>query len=408
MKIENINQQIKMSVFFESDENDREIDIYKLQDVMCIGETLFYPNILFYSQKENKIVNPINEKIMSLSSLDTQIEISEDRIKNMGNDKIIETTPLFFFVYNTDNYFHFIYDTLPYMISFLKLKETIPNIKLLMSYPNSSKKSHYNFVTEFLSILGINENDILLINKETIYNEVYVSTSYTHGVDSNKPPRREIYSFYNTITSQVNDLVKYPKKIYVSRRSWLHGDFNNIGTNYTTRRKMSNEDELIDFLRDNGYVEVFTEKLTTVEKINMFKQATHVIGAIGGGISNVLFSNKNVKLIAIASPTFLDVNKRFVYSLNHVNLSVFNETEHVEKTDLKKYMRVKAGDIVGEITQVLNDEVIISYLNEFVAGWNNELLYKKITVKNELCEKLDNGLNSEWMVNLEKFKKLSL
>ena len=397
-----------MSVFFESDENDREIDIYKLQDVMCIGETLFYPNILFYSQKENKIVNPINEKIMSLSSLDTQIEISEDRIKNMGNDKIIETTPLFFFVYNTDNYFHFIYDTLPYMISFLKLKETIPNIKLLMSYPNSSKKSHYNFVTEFLSILGINENDILLINKETIYNEVYVSTSYTHGVDSNKPPRREIYSFYNTITSQVNDLVKYPKKIYVSRRSWLHGDFNNIGTNYTTRRKMSNEDELIDFLRDNGYVEVFTEKLTTVEKINMFKQATHVIGAIGGGISNVLFSNKNVKLIAIASPTFLDVNKRFVYSLNHVNLSVFNETEHVEKTDLKKYMRVKAGDIVGEITQVLNDEVIISYLNEFVAGWNNELLYKKITVKNELCEKLDNGLNSEWMVNLEKFKKLSL
>ena len=65
-----------------------------------------------------------------------------------------------------------------------------------------------------------------------------------------------------------------------------------------------------------GYEEVFTEKLSMIEKILYFSNCTHVKGAIGGGISNVLFSPETTKLKAIISPTFLDVNKRFKFCLD--------------------------------------------------------------------------------------------
>ena len=42
------------------------------------------------------------------------------------------TYPLFFFIYNTDNYFHFLYDSLPYLISFFELKKYLIFINILL------------------------------------------------------------------------------------------------------------------------------------------------------------------------------------------------------------------------------------------------------------------------------------
>ena len=62
---------------------------------------------------------------------------------------------------------------------------------------------------------------------------------------------------------------------------------------------------MIDNLIKDGYVEVFTECLSTIEKIAYFANSTHIVGCIVGGIANVLFSKPNTKLIAIVSPTLL-------------------------------------------------------------------------------------------------------
>jgi capsular polysaccharide biosynthesis protein len=312
--------------------------------------------------------------------------------------------PLFFFIYNTDNYFHFLYDSLPYLISYLELKKTIPELKLLMQYPNEQKTSFYPFVLEFLEILEITKEDIILVNENFIYKEIFVSTSYTHDIDSNLPPRKEIYDFYQMIVLMVikkyNKNIETPKKIYISRRTWLHNDFSNIGTNYTQRRRLVNEDKLVEKLKSEGYKEVFTENLSTIEKILFFCNATHVFGAIGGGISNVLFSPKETKLEAIVSPTFFDVNPRFKYSLNCVNVFYNYNTEHIEKTDFKTYMRVKTKDekIIGEIEKIYDNKLLISYTDGSNTGWNAQNTYKKIELNMEDVEKLDNGLNSPWYI----------
>jgi len=398
-KIENFYKNI-----FE-EENKRRIDLFKYNNCIFTGINLFYPNILLNeTNNNNNLILPVIEKTMSLNmssiyemnNMEYNFKKPEIHLENYKD-------PVFFFIYNTDNYFHFLYDSLPYIISYLNLKECISNIKLLVQYPNKQKQSFYPFVVEFLNILGINEDDMVLVNDYTIYNEVYISTSYTHDIDSNLPPRKEIYDFYGKIVKIVKS--KYvidntPKKIYVSRRTWLHNNFSNIGTNYTTRRRLMNEDELIEKLQKEGFIEVFTENLTTIEKILYFSNATHVVGAIGGGISNVLFSPKNTKLEAIISPTFLDVNLRFKYSLDCVDVYYNFNTEHYEKTELKTYMRVRTKDnkIIGEIEKIYDDKLLISYTNDFNVGWNFESKYEKIELNQNEVEKIDNGLNSPWLI----------
>jgi hypothetical protein len=385
-------------------DNNREINIYKTTNIKLIGSNIFYPNCLLYSLGNKEVYKPINENIMSL------LNVEDDNFfnTNIQYNNIIEN-PVFFFIYNTDNYYHFVYDTLPYLISFFEVKKEIKNLKLLMNYPNISKKEHYKFVIEFLEILGISADDIIIGNEDTLYKEVYFSTSYTHDSKSNSPPRKEIYQFYQSIVNKVkseNQIDNLPKKIYVSRRTWIHNDLSNIGTNYTTRRKLINEDELVENLEKIGYKEIFTEKLSTIEKILIFSQAESVIGSIGGGLCNVLFSNKDTKLYAIISPTFLDINYRFKFSFLNVNTIYFNETSHVETDKFKKYMRVKVNNIVGEIEDITNDDILISYIDQKVAGWNSEMKLKTIIAKKEKCELLDNGLNSSWQVNIPNLLKI--
>ena len=389
---------------YEKDDNGREINIYKLSNCCLSGHSIFYPNTLL--KTETNLVLPLLERTMSLKSgtIYEKQHMEYNYVKNEIKHKVNE--PLFFFIYNTDNYFHFLYDTLPYLISFFELKKELPNIKLLMQLPNPQKKEMYRFVLEFLQILNITKDDIIIANTETEYSDIYISTSYTHDIDSNLPPRKEIFDLYKNIVDVVKkkyDNKTTPPKLYISRRTWLHNDFSNIGTNYTTRRRLVNEDELVDKLLKEGYKEVFAEKLTTIEKIQYFSNATHVMGAIGGGLANVLFSSNKTKLQAIISPTFLEVNKRFKFCLDNVDVNYDMRTNHVENTDFKTYMRVKTkdGKIVGEIEKIYDNKLLVSYTDGSNTGWNSQNKYNKIELDIKSVEKLDNGLNSHWIYNYD-------
>lgn len=400
-----LDEATSKELFLPKDSSGREVNIFKIKDCLLTGKSLFYPNIAIYATSEDKIFNPIRERVMSLQKDTTTTEVVFNRDKKIQYQ---ENYPVFFFCYNVDNYFHFIYDTLPYLITYRHLKLRHPNLKLLMNFSSAEKNVFYKFVLEFLDLLGITQQDILIADENTLYETIYVSSSYTHDIDSNLPPREEVYSFLQNIAKKAAtemDSSKMPENIYVSRRTWVHNDLSNIGTNYTTRRKMINEDELVKVLAKRGYTEVFTENLSTVEKLCLFYKAKNIIGPIGGGLCNVLFSTKECNLTAIVSPHFLDINKRFIYSFCGVNTNLCYETEHQEKGDLKLYMRVKAGNKTGEIVKIEEDNITISYAEIPVAGWNSSALYKNIVVKAHDCMKLDEGLNSCFKVHMDGFLK---
>jgi hypothetical protein len=396
------NGNHKFEAFPKSDKFN-EINIHVLNDVVFTGSSLCYPNLVLYSNLDNTFYQPLEESTMSLRNVDSTYKI----VHKVENTSKTYNDPVFYFIYNTDNYYHFIYDTLPYLISYKKLKSVTKNLKLLMYYSHGDK--FYKFVTEFLEILKIDESDVVILNKDTMYSHVYISSTYTYGSDPNQQPREEIYDLYKEIVENVKELnieKQFPKKFYISRRSWIHNDFSNIGTNYTTRRKCENENELVDLLKSQGYEEIFTEKLSTIDKILLFNNAESIVGAIGGGIVNVLFGKPSCKLITLVSPTFLDVNYRFTYSLNKVNTYYFWDTKHTESSEFKQFMRVQSENVVGEIEEVLNDEILVKFSDEKITGWNASITYKTILLKKEKCKKLDNGLNCSWSLNLETLKNI--
>lgn len=390
-------------VLYSRDANDRKIEVFEMRHVQVVGEP-YYPGIRLFSHQYGEFYNPIRERIMSLYG----VELNNNHSK-LASSIRTETCPVFFFAYNVDNYYHFVYDTLPYLITYQYLKRTNPTLKILTSFANSQQNKLNKFVIEFLELLDIKKSDILIVDDKTIYETMYVSSSYTHDGKSNIPPRQEVYDLYKQITDRIEPNELLPKKIYISRRAYKHGNYDNIGTNYTIKRNFTNEGELVTFLEHHGYTEVFTELLTTKEKIALFKNCTNVIGPIGGGLCNVLFSSSDTKLTAIVSPHFLNINKRFCYSFANVNTNYFMHTENVENSIYKKYMRVyiKSLDTIGEIETIddVNSRLGVLYSNNIVAGWNAQVQHEHTWVSYGDVEIIDYGLNSAWKIDINKFSE---
>jgi capsular polysaccharide biosynthesis protein len=413
----------------KKDENLRNIGYSLFKNIQITGRNNYYPNILLYENKDsiiNSLFSPYDEKVMSLnkdSFYDNNIYIGD--IENIKITEII-TEKVFFFIYNFDNYYHYIYDTLPYLYTYLELKKIDSTIKLLINYPNKNKTEFYKFNEEFLYKI-VAKDDIIIHNESNIYSSLYVSTSLTHGGVSNSPPRKEIFEIYDIIKKNINydnirDIYKKEfayKKLYISRRTWLNDDKSNIGTDYTSRRKMMNEDDLVLQLNKKGFKEIFVENLTTDEKIYLFANASEIIGAIGGGMANLLFSPSSTKSYVIVSPFFLDINYRFKYSIENTQIQYFNETKvftennsiENNKQEIPLYCRVQITDPdnmfynkIGEIIEYCigddnnyTNKYKVALSNNDVAGFNNNHLFLNIIFNKDEFKLLDNGLNSPYI-----------
>lgn len=361
----------------------REQKTWTYHNVQLTGINLFYPNVLF--QTETELIFPICEKTMSLN-VDSMYGESFIPPNVSITQEVSE--PVLFFIYNTDNYFHFLYDALPMLKS---------NMKLLMN-----PKHHYPYIQDCLELCGITKDQIVYANDHTLYHTLYVVSSPTHEGLPNHPPRQDIWSFYENMKKRAyNHPIQTPSKIYVSRRSWIHGNTSNIGTNYTTRRKMMVEDELVQELQKKGYQEVFCELLTMTEKIQYFGNATHIVGAIGGGMCNIVFSNPNCQVYCIHSPEFDSINRRFLFTMNHTQLHSYTDTY----TTSNLYRRVKLFDGFGEVIDE-HDDVLCIALNQTGVTFQQEDNYPIVTKNKQEVEYLDNGLNSPWRFDVDNFIKL--
>ena len=311
------------------------------------------------------------------------------------------STPVFFFVYNVENYYHFIYDTLPYLWWYFELKKVIPELTLLTQYPSAQHAKMYPFVEQSLQLLGINE--YLLLDPTACYEHLYISSSLTHEDQSNEPPNKQAFEVWNKLIHnalQVQPTINPGKKLYISRRTHLNSDNSNIGTNYTQRRKMINEDELVQLLATNyNYTEVFPEQWDMATKVHAFYNATHIVGAIGGGMCNLLFSPPSTKSVVIVSPDFMVINNRFKYSMDHTDIKYYFNTELASS----KYIRVKVltGEHkgkYGEIQSETCEEVEIALGDETSVSIQSEIGIT-ITLPLSHVEKLDEGLNSPFMIH---------
>jgi hypothetical protein len=404
----------------EKDETNRVIGVAKIKEAILVGRNDHNPNVLLYSLNSHQLISPYDEKVMSLNR-DSFYENNEYELGNIRLRECKVNEPVFFFIYNFDNYYHFLYDTLPYLFTFFELKKHHPTLKLLLHYPNPTKTEFYKFNLDMLSKLVSIEKDIILHSNNNCYSNVYVSSSLTHGGYSNNPPRQEVYNLFDSFISicKPREKKETPKRIYISRRTWVNNDSSNIGTNYTTRRKMMNEDELVERLEEIGFVEVFAENLSQDEKIEYFSNAEIIVGSIGGGMANLLFSTKATKALVLVTPYFLDINFRFQHSLNRANTKYFTNIQtyfdkEAETEGIPMFCRVQINkdndDNNKKIGEIISyDSTLKMYIIQIssndVVGFNNEVAFEKSKYCKEDFILLDQGLNSPYVVPINDVLK---
>lgn len=376
----------------------RENRLVFLQNVYLTGRNYHYPNTLLLTKQT--LVSPYDEKVMSLNKESfydkNEYEVDEIMIEHIDHELY------FFFIYNVDNYYHFLYDSIPYLYYYKELQQSYPNIKLLINTSHTSKYSLPLFVKETLELLDI--KNIVFPRKNTMYKNMYVGTSFTHGGQSNDAPSEQCYSIWNSMIPTIYK--ETPKKIYVSRRSQLSKHPENIGTNYTQRRKCVNEDALVQLLKEHGFVELLCEDLSMEEKILYFRNATHIAGFIGGGMANCIFSNNQTRVLCFETPTFLDVNTRFTHSMNHTRVSYIKCTTHIpHEGKYTLYTRVKYNNIIGEIEDYSSGYYKVKISNNDVAGFSQDFIMDTIEVHEDQLLALDKGLNSPYKCDLEIIKQ---
>ena len=344
-----------------TDENKRTLEAAYFFLAQFTGYSKHYPLPLLYSYRDKNLYLPMREKFMSLNrgTVYENTDMSYD-MELEDVDKVCDTT-VFYFVYNMANYYHFIYDTLPYLYVFFNEKKIHPEMKLLVS-PPEEQDDLYPFVWDCLNMLGIQRDDVIFLDTNVLYNRVCIGSSLTHNGLSNCPPHKGVFEILNRMES---DYVG-PEKIYISRRTWLHNDTSNIGTNYTERRRCVNEDQVARLFSMHGFTEVFCENLTMSEKIGMFRNAKYIAGPIGGGMCNTIFSPPETRVLSINSPTFFDVNYRFRFSMEHTDMIDFDYTEFVDHQ-----AETIDGDSALSVSGGLNSpwQVDLNKLSKFLDKW---------------------------------------
>mgnify|MGYP003152318244 CR=1 FL=1 len=305
---------------------ERDVKVGYFNNCVFEGISNHYPQPLIKTNEE--LLLPTIERFMSLNRGTIYEENMDWDCKNKVIERI-ENRPVFYFVYNCANYFHWLYDTIPYLYSyFIELHKT-PDLKLLVNTPDG-EDDLYPFVYETLRLLGIEKSDLIFLDPKVKYETIVIGSSLTHNRMSLEPPHKGLFSIINMMDGDesINE-----DKIYISRRTWTQKKSDNIGTDYTKERMCVNEDEVVELFKSYGYKEVFCENLSMKEKVGLFRNAKYVAGCIGGGMSNVLFSKPDTKVISINSPEFFPTNDRLKYALNHTNLTMFEYTKFVDRKE---------------------------------------------------------------------------
>jgi capsular polysaccharide biosynthesis protein len=84
-----------------------------------------------------------------------------------------------------------------------------------------------------------------------------------------------------------------PERIYVSR-----GDARGI-------RRLLNEADLIAHLQERGFTIVVPSALSAAEEVTMFRHARLIVGPLGAGLYNALFTRPGATIVALSDPFYV-------------------------------------------------------------------------------------------------------
>jgi capsular polysaccharide biosynthesis protein len=199
------------------------------------------------------------------------------RIEHSNSKVAVVTTE------GSNTYYHWLFDILP-RIFLLEKSGLMDEIESFV-FPELK----FNFQRESLLKIGFPMNKILEIKpNEYLEAKEIIVPSLPSKLGTVNPWALDFLRNRLGGISSTNER----NKIYISRKK-------------TNQRKLLNEDEIINFLKDEGYLIVFAEELSFEQQITLFSNSDVVISPHGSGLSNIVFCPPNTKVIELFYGDFI-------------------------------------------------------------------------------------------------------
>ncbi len=211
------------------------------------------------------------------------------------------------------NFYHFLIDSLPRVMDYLKLREKYPDLKLIINHPQP-------FCYDYLELLGINRDNCIFLDKNATVSQLFASNN-KHSL--NKPlhlysnfvySKARLQQFAHFLIQKSQPLtplkIKTGQKIYISRRD--------AGT-----RVVINEAEVFEYLQKQGFEFILLSELSIAAQIQLFANAQCIVTAHGAGLANLIYA-QNALIIE-----FFPCNKNLATLYQMQQLSQVNENKHI-------------------------------------------------------------------------------
>jgi len=190
------------------------------------------------------------------------------------------------------NYFHWMVEALPR----LWIIEQFPELDSLPLLIDDNLKPQQ---LEVLQLLTQGKRELITLQAKQAYpiNELIYPSSLSH-----------VHNNYYHPIDYANDIVISPaaihylrdrllttsnrianKKIYISRKNVAHN------------KRLLNDDEIEDFMNQQGFSIVYPEDMTFREQVDLFSQAKIIIGASGSALTNMIFSPPNAHVFVLSA-----------------------------------------------------------------------------------------------------------
>lgn len=188
---------------------------------------------------------------------------------------------------HSDNYGHWIVDVLPKMEGVMDLYD-LSTLRFLVS--GTASEGVRKVYEDSLAQLGVPpEHVVPLADTNTRVSRLIYPAPITEPLATKSlRSMRWLERYGRSVVASHGDAATEPVKLYVSRAGYF-------------RRRLLNEDEVVAKVVARGYQVVFPENLDFVDQVRLFSRASHIIGPMGAGVTNLVFAPPRVRLFVLAT-----------------------------------------------------------------------------------------------------------
>ena len=208
------------------------------------------------------------------------------------------------------NYFHWFLDCLTKLEGVEHFKQ-VSNSKPKVIISRKATK----WQLESLQLLGYEKSDLVFWLTSNAYVEELIVPSFRRISSAGISPSACHFVKEKILSSVAYELkenaCQFSSKIIISRKN-------------ASRRRILNEEEVIEHLKPLGFVSYALENMSISEQADLFSRAEMIVGPHGAGMTNILFS-KNVTLIELFSgdsnylqPVFFSLSQALGFKYGYV------------------------------------------------------------------------------------------